>query len=264
MALTPAEIQRLVAKAIADEGAAAVHDPQAPAWDLSRGEIAALIDHTLLKPEASESNIGALCREAVEYGFATVCVNPRWVTTCADAVRGSTVKVCTVVGFPLGASVSDIKVIEAQRAMSDGAREIDMVIDIGALKSGRLEQVARDVESVTAACRSAGVLSKVIIEAALLTAGEKVAACAVAKAAGADYVKSSTGFGPGGATAGDVALMRRVVGTGLGVKAAGGIRDLATVRAMIAAGATRIGTSAGIRIVREWRGASVTEARGDA
>ena len=262
MAVTPAEIERLVAQAIADEMMHGVRAPVLPARE-SRGDVAALIDHTLLKPEASESNIVALCREAVEYGFATVCVNPRWVSTCVTAVRGSAVKVCPVVGFPLGASVSDVKVVETQRAMSDGAREVDMVIDLGALKSGRLEQVARDVESVTTACRRAGVLSKVIIEAALLTDEEKIAACAIAKALGADYVKTSTGFGPGGATAADVALMRRVVGTGLGVKAAGGIRDLATVRAMIAAGATRIGTSAGVRIVQESRGESVIDARGE-
>jgi len=262
MAVTPAEIERLVAQAIADEMMHGVRAPVLPAQE-SRGDVAALIDHTLLKPEASESNIVALCREAVEYGFATVCVNPRWVSTCVTAVRGSAVTVCTVVGFPLGASVSDVKVVETQRAMSDGAREVDMVIDLGALKSGRLEQVARDVESVTTACRRAGVLSKVIIEAALLTDEEKIAACAIAKASGADYVKTSTGFGPGGATAADVALMRRVVGTGLGAKAAGGIRDLATVRAMIAAGATRIGTSAGVRIVQESRGESVIDARGE-
>jgi deoxyribose-phosphate aldolase len=164
------------------------------------------------------------------------------------------VGVCSVVGFPLGATTHDVKGYEARRAIFDGAREIDMVINVGALKSGDLPLVERDITAVTAPCREAGALSKVIIEAALLTDDEKVTACTLARAGGADYVKTSTGFGPGGATAADVALMRRVVGDGMGVKAAGGVRDLEGLKAMVAAGATRIGASAGVRIVQESRG----------
>jgi deoxyribose-phosphate aldolase len=216
--------------------------------------VAAMIDHTLLKPDATRAHIEALCREAVQFGFATVCVNPTWVTVCAQALAGSSVGVCSVVGFPLGATTADVKGYETRRAIYDGAREIDMVINVGALKSGDLRAVERDIEAVTAPCRDCQVLSKVIIEAALLTDDEKVTACTLARAAGADFVKTSTGFGPGGATPADVALMRRVVGADMGVKAAGGIRDLEAVKAMIAAGATRVGASAGVRIVREARG----------
>src|SRR5687768_9842478 len=216
--------------------------------------VAAMIDHTLLKPDATRRDIQALCREAAEYGFASVCVNPTWVAECARFLREAPVKVCSVVGFPLGANTADTKHYETRRAIFDGAREIDMVVNVGALKSGDLRLVERDIEAVTAACRDGGAMSKVIIEAALLTDDEKVAACTVAKAAGADFVKTSTGFGPGGATAADVALMRRVVGDEMGVKAAGGVRDLEGLKAMVAAGATRIGASAGVRIVQESRG----------
>ncbi len=167
---------------------------------------------------------------------------------------------CSVVGFPLGATTADVKEYETRRAIFDGAREIDMVINVGALKSGDLRVVERDIEAVTGACREAGALSKVIIEAALLTDDEKVAACTLAKAACADYVKTSTGFGPGGATAADVALMRRVVGAEMGVKAAGGVRDLEGVKAMIAAGATRVGASAGVKIVQQARGETTNTA----
>src|SRR5581483_5019541 len=179
--------------------------------------IAAMIDHTLLKPNATRQNIEELCREAAQFSFATVCVNPTWVALCARLLAGSGVGVCSVVGFPLGATTADVKGYETQRAIFDGAREIDMVINIGALKSGDLARVERDIEAVTVPCRNCGALSKVIIEAALLTDDEKVTACTLAKAAGADYVKTSTGFGPGGATAADVALMRRVVGADMGV-----------------------------------------------
>jgi deoxyribose-phosphate aldolase len=220
----------------------------------SAGGVASMIDHTLLKPDASRTEIEALCREAAEYRFASVCVNPTWVATCAQRLAGSGVKVCSVVGFPLGATTPDTKHYETRRAVFDGAREIDMVINIGALKSGDLRLVERDVEAVAAPCRESGSLSKVIIEAALLTDDEKITACTLAKAAGADYVKTSTGFGPGGATVADVALMRRVVGDEMGVKAAGGVRDLDGLRAMVAAGATRVGASAGVRIVQESRG----------
>ncbi|HEV8319021.1 MAG TPA: deoxyribose-phosphate aldolase [Vicinamibacterales bacterium] len=218
------------------------------------GNVASMIDHTLLKPDATRRDIEMLCREAAEYGFATVCVNPTWVALCAHALRDSAVKVTSVVGFPLGATTPDVKHYETRRAIFDGAREIDMVINVGALKSDDLRLVERDIEAVTAPCREAGALSKVIIEAALLTDQEKVTACTLAKAAGADYVKTSTGFGPGGATVADVALMRRVVGEEMGVKAAGGVRDLEGLKAMVAAGATRIGASAGVRIVQESKG----------
>jgi deoxyribose-phosphate aldolase len=216
--------------------------------------VAAMIDHTLLKPDATRANIEELCREAAQFKFATVCVNPTWVALAARLLAGSGVGVCSVVGFPLGATTADVKGYETQRAIFDGAREIDMVINIGALKSGDLRTVERDIEAVTVPCRSCGALSKVIIEAALLTDDEKITACTLAKAAGADYVKTSTGFASGGATAADVALMRRVVGADMGVKAAGGVRDLEGMKAMIAAGASRVGASAGVKIVQQARG----------
>lgn len=218
------------------------------------GDVASLIDHTLLKPDATRGEIEALCREAAEYRFATVCINPVWVAIAARLLRGSGVGVCTVVGFPLGATTSDVKAYETRRAIFDGATEVDMVIDIGALKSGDARTVQRDIDAVVEACRACGVVSKVIIEAALLTDEEKVTACTLAKAAGADFVKTSTGFAKGGATVADVALMRQVVGGEMGVKAAGGVRDLSGARAMVEAGATRIGASAGVRIVRESAG----------
>jgi len=224
------------------------------------GEVAALIDHTLLKPDATRAEIEALCREAGEHRFATVCVNPGWVGLAASLLRGRGVGVCAVVGFPLGATTPDTKHYETRRAIFDGATEIDMVINVGALKSGELRWVERDMEAVTGPCRESGVTSKVIIEAALLTDEEKVTACALAKAAGADFVKTSTGFAKGGATVADVALMRRVVGESMGVKAAGGVRDYESVRALVAAGASRVGASAGVRIIREATGAPAAPA----
>jgi deoxyribose-phosphate aldolase len=216
--------------------------------------VASMIDHTLLKPDATRKNIEELCREAAQFKFATVCVNPTWAALASRLLAGSGVGVCSVVGFPLGATTPDVKGYETQRAIFDGAREIDMVINVGALKSGDLRAVERDIEAVTSPCRSCGALSKVIIEAALLTDDEKITACTLAKAAGADYVKTSTGFASGGATAADVALMRRVVGAEMGVKAAGGVRDFEGMKAMIAAGATRVGASAGVKIVQQSRG----------
>jgi len=216
--------------------------------------VAGMIDHTLLKPDATRAEIEKLCREAAEFRFATVCVNPVWVAEAARLLRGSGVGVCSVVGFPLGATTADVKHYETRRAIFDGAAEIDMVINVGALKSGDLRTVERDIEAVVEPCRQCGAISKVIIEAALLTDEEKITACTVSKAAGADFVKTSTGFGPGGATAADVALMRRVVGADMGVKAAGGVRDLEGLKAMVAAGATRVGASAGVRIVQESKG----------
>ena len=218
------------------------------------GNVASMIDHTLLKPDATKKEIELLCQEAAQYSFASVCVNPTWVATCASLLKKSTVAVCSVVGFPLGASTADAKHFETRRAIFDGACEIDMVINVGALKSGDLRLVERDIEAVAGPCRESGAVSKVIIEAALLTDEEKITACTLAKAAGAHFVKTSTGFGPGGATAHDVALMRKVVGAEMGVKAAGGVRDLESLKAMVAAGASRIGASAGVRIVQELGG----------
>ena len=218
------------------------------------GGVASTIDHTLLKPDATAEDIDKLCREAAEWKFATVCVNPTWVARAAGRLRGTGVGVCSVVGFPLGATTPDVKQYEARRAIFDGATEIDLVINVGALNSGDVRLVTDDIRAVVGACAERGITSKVILETALLTDEEKVTACTLAKAAGADFVKTSTGFGPGGATAADVALMRRVVGAEMGVKASGGVRDLQQVRAMVAAGATRIGASAGVRIVKESRG----------
>jgi len=225
------------------------------------GEVAGLIDHTLLKADATAADVEKLCREAAEFHFATVCVNPTWVAFCAKLLRGTGVGVCSVVGFPLGATTPDTKQYETRRVIFDGAVEVDMVINVGALKSGDLRLVERDIEAVTGPCRDAAVVSKVIIEAALLSEEEKVAASTLTKAAGADFVKTSTGFGPGGATISDVMLMRRVVGDTVGVKAAGGVRDLEQMKALVAAGATRVGASAGVRIVKESRGESVAAAR---
>lgn len=216
-------------------------------------DVAALIDHTLLKPDATRDEIEKLCREARELNFATVCINPAWVATAARLLRGTSVGICSVVGFPLGATTCDVKQYETRRVIFDGATEVDMVINIGALKSGDVKTVEADIAAVVTCCRECGVLSKVIIEAALLTGEEKVAACTLAKAAGADYVKTSTGFGPGGATVADVALMRRVVGPEIGVKAAGGVRDFEALKSMVTAGASRIGASAGVKIIQESR-----------
>jgi deoxyribose-phosphate aldolase len=226
-----------------------LHATGAPA-----GAVSAMIDHTLLKPDATRQEVEKLCREAAEFHFATVCVNPTWVALAASKLRGTGIGVTSVVGFPLGATTPDVKHYETRRAIFDGATEVDMVINVGALKSGDLRVVERDIEAVTSPCRESGVISKVIIEAALLTDDEKVTACTLAKAAAADFVKTSTGFGPGGATVADVALMRRVVGSEMGVKAAGGVRDYEGLKAMVAAGATRVGASAGVKIVQESRG----------
>jgi len=213
--------------------------------------LAAMIDHTLLKPDATPDQIAQLCYEARKHSFASVCVNPTHVKLCAQLLKGSPVKVCTVIGFPLGATPPEVKAFETQQAIDEGATEIDMVINIGAIKAKDYETTARDVRAVVRAAHAKGALVKVIIEAALLSDEEKVAACLIAKEAGADFVKTSTGFGPGGATAADVALMRKVVGPGMGVKAAGGIRNLLDAQNMIAAGADRIGASAGVKIVAE-------------
>ncbi len=214
------------------------------------GSLAHMIDHTILKPDATQDQIAQLCYEARKHGFASVCVNPTNVKLCAQLLEGSDVLVCAVVGFPLGATPTEVKVFEAQQAIRDGATEVDMVINIGGLKSRDYELVERDIASIARACHAGNAILKVIIEAALLTDEEKVVACQLAKVAGADFVKTSTGFGPGGATVEDVALMRRVVGPTMGVKAAGGIRTFETAQQMIAAGASRIGASASVKIVQ--------------
>lgn len=215
----------------------------------SSAEMARFIDHTLLKPDATREAVLRLCEEARRYRFAAVCVNPVWVALCAEALVDTDTAVCTVVGFPLGANRPETKAYEAELACHDGATELDMVMNVGALKGGELEVVAADMAAVVATAHAHGALVKVIIEAALLTDEEKVLACTLARAAGADYVKTSTGFGPGGATPHDVALMRQAVGDALGVKAAGGIRTYEDAVAMLQAGATRIGTSSGVAIV---------------
>lgn len=218
--------------------------------------IASLIDHTLLKPEATAAQIHKLCEEALQFGFASACINPCFVALAAELVRGSRVKVCTVAGFPLGALTTDAKVFEAQEAIQNGAHEIDMVIQVGALKSGDQGAVESDIRRVTDACHRHQAICKVILENILLTDEEKVRACKIATHAGADYVKTSTGFLGAGATVEDVALMRATVGPTMGVKAAGGIRSYENVLRMVAAGATRIGTSSGVKIVAEARAAT--------
>jgi deoxyribose-phosphate aldolase len=220
---------------------------------------ASFVDHTLLKPEATDEDIRRLCAEAAEYRFASVCVNPAWVRAAACNLRGTGVPVCTVIGFPLGATLPDVKAYEARRVIAHGAREVDMVVNVGALKSGDDCAVEYDIRAVVEAAHEEGVLCKVIIETALLTDEEKVRACLAAKHAGADFVKTSTGFAKGGATVADVALMRETVGRELGVKASGGVKGIEDARAMIEAGATRIGASVGVKIAREAAGEKVAD-----
>ena len=216
--------------------------------------LARMIDHTLLKPEATQKEIEKLCTEAKHYRFASVCIHPSYVKMCASLLRDTDVKVCTVIGFPLGATSSAAKAFETDRAIKDGAREVDMVINIGMLKSGEYDYIKEDILSVVSTAHSFGVLTKVIIETGLLTDEEKVKACMLAKQAGADFVKTSTGFAKGGATAGDIALMRKVVGPELGVKASGGVRSQEDALALIASGADRIGASASVKIVTGEKG----------
>lgn len=212
-------------------------------------DLAKLIDHTLLKPEATKQQIEQLCAEAKKYGFASVCVNPCYVSLCARLLKDTRVKVCTVIGFPLGATTTAAKVLEAEHAIKDGAQELDMVINVGMLKSGEHEYVEDDIFAVVSTARRSGVLTKVILENVLLTDEEKVKACLLVKRAGADFVKTSTGFSKGGATVGDVILMRRVVGSAMGVKAAGGVRSREEALTMVASGADRVGASASVKIV---------------
>ncbi len=215
---------------------------------MSQNEIAKTIDHTLLKADATKNQIELLCKEALEYKFASVCINPTNVALAASILKGSSVKVCTVIGFPLGANSSKTKAFETKDAIENGAQEIDMVINIGALKDNNLELVEKDIKEVVLAANKT--LVKVIIETSLLTDEEKVKACMCAKNAGADFVKTSTGFSTGGATATDIALMRKTVGPVMGVKASGGVRDLKTAEDMIKNGATRLGTSSGVSIIK--------------
>ncbi len=213
--------------------------------------LAALIDHTLLRPQAARAEIERLADEARQWCFATVCINPAWVPLVADRLRGSGVKVATVVGFPFGATLTSAKRAEAEAAIVAGADEVDMVINVGALKSGDLARVDADVRGVLEVCRSGGAHLKVILENCYLSDEEKVAACRIVKDAGADFVKTSTGFGPSGARVEDVRLMRQTVGPAMGLKAAGGIRTLSDALAMLQAGATRLGTSASVGIMQE-------------
>jgi deoxyribose-phosphate aldolase len=222
----------------------------------SMGDLARYIDHTLLRPDATSAEIDKLCDEALRHRFASVCINGGWVKRCAEILSGSGVAVCCVVGFPLGAMASEVKAYEARRAIEDGACEIDMVMNVGALKSRDVEFVRRDISSVAEVCHRLGARLKVILETALLNEGEKIRGCELAQLAGADFVKTSTGFSKGGATAEDVALMRRVVGPTMGVKAAGGVRDEKDAQAMIRAGATRLGASASVAIVQGGRAQS--------
>jgi len=211
--------------------------------------IASLIDHTILKPEATRADVVKICREARQYHFASVCVNPYWVPLVRAELAGSPVKVCSVVGFPLGATSTEAKVAEAAAAMRAGAQEIDMVINVGALRSGDTDAVRNDIQAVVKVAHDAGAIVKVILETALLDDMQKTVASRICKAAGADFVETSTGFSTSGATARDIALMRAAVGPGMGVKASGGIRTLQDLQSMAAAGATRIGASASVKIV---------------
>ncbi|MBI4549146.1 MAG: deoxyribose-phosphate aldolase [Ignavibacteriae bacterium] len=212
-------------------------------------DLARLIDHTLLKPEATKEQIIHLCNEAKKYNFASVCVNPCYVSLCAKLLRDTAVKVCTVIGFPLGATSTATKAFEAEHALRDGAKEIDMVINVGMLKSGEYDYVENDIFAVVTTARRYGALTKIILETTLLTDEEKIKACLLTKRAGADFVKTSTGFSKGGATVGDIALMRKVVGSAMGVKASGGVRTREEALAMVASGADRIGASASVKIV---------------
>jgi deoxyribose-phosphate aldolase len=221
--------------------------------------VASMIDHTLLKPDATVDQVKQLCDEAKKYQFASVCVNPANVKLCWELLHQTPVKVCSVIGFPLGANVPDVKAMETQLAIQHGASEIDMVINIGALKSGDLDLVARDIHSVVVAAHKGGAILKVIIETALLTQDEKVMACLLAKEAGADFVKTSTGFSGGGATVEDISLMRRVVGLQMGVKASGGVRTSEDAEKMVKAGANRLGASASVKIVQGASNAPVSQ-----
>lgn len=262
-ALSARELEELVAILAAegkDAPGAAAHGasplkalsgPVDPAAIPEVRKLACLIDHTLLRPEATHAQVERLCHEALQFGFAVACVNPFWVPTASKMLQASDVRVGTVVGFPLGATTTSAKRAEAEAAILAGAQEIDMVMNVGTMKSGDLARVQFDIRGVVEICHAAGVIVKVILENAYLTDAEKTTACQIVKRAGADFVKTSTGFGPSGATEADVRLMREAVGPAMGVKAAGGIRTLADALGLLRAGANRLGTSAGVNILVE-------------
>ncbi len=241
--------QPMAVKTIIENGAERIAAGIGIGEELSDNAMARLIDHTLLKPDAQTKDIEKLCGEAKKYNFASVCINPCFVNLCASLLKGTDVKVCTVIGFPLGAATTEVKRAEAEQALKNGAQEIDMVINIGMLKDGNSDYVFNDINQVVLAAKKHGAVCKVILETALLTDEEKIKACLISKAAKADFVKTSTGFSKGGATVGDVALMRYVVGSAVGVKASGGVRTHEDAEKMIASGADRIGASASIKIV---------------
>jgi len=241
--------QPAAVKSIINNGAERIAAGIGIGVQLTDRQMARMIDHTLLKPDATPDEINKLCREALTYEFASVCINPCYVVMCKDLLKGSRVKVCTVIGFPLGATTTETKRAEAEQALKNGAEEIDMVINIGMLKQGQHEYVFNDINQVVLAAKKNRAICKVIIETALLSDEEKIKACLIAKEAKADFVKTSTGFSKGGATSGDVALMKYVVGSSIGVKASGGIRTTEDAKAMIESGADRIGASASVKIV---------------
>jgi len=254
--ITERELNQLVSKALIEfqSNPGAENQPVPAAAKLNAVDVARLIDHTLLQPEATEVQIQQLCREAKQYRFASVCVNPTWVPLARTLLTDSLVKVATVVGFPFGATLPEVKAFETERAIQQGAHEIDMVINVGRLKSGQHQVVFQDVTSVVAVARRSGAIVKAIIETALLSEEEKIAACVLVQAGGADFVKTSTGFSTAGATVADVALMRRVVGPNMGIKASGGVRSIQFLQELVAAGATRIGARYSVKLMEELAG----------
>jgi deoxyribose-phosphate aldolase len=236
-------------KNIVDTGASRIAAGPGVGKVLVDKNLARKIDHTLLKPDARPEEIRALCAEAKQYVFASVCVNPCYVALCYEILKNTEVKVCTVIGFPLGSTTTEVKRFESEQAIYNGATEIDMVINVGQLQEGNYEYVANDIKQVVMAAHNHNIICKVILETALLTDEQKIKACVICREAGADFVKTSTGFSKGGATVGDIALMKYVVGSGIGVKASGGIRSREDAEAMIASGADRVGASASVKIV---------------
>ena len=248
--------QPIAVKKIVNNGAARISAGKGIGEELQDISLARMIDHTMLKPEATPEEITTLCEEAKKYNFASVCINPSFVPLCSKLLKGTQVKVCTVIGFPLGATTTATKRAEAEEVLNEGAQEIDMVINIGKLKAGDYKYVFNDINQIVLAAKRKNAVAKVIIETALLSDEEKVKACLISKEAKADFVKTSTGFSKGGATAGDIALMRYVVGSSVGVKASGGVRSLEDAETMIKSGADRIGASASVKIVTGEKGGS--------
>lgn len=256
------QLDELIRGALAAEAAGQLPTTWTPPSVTEAATLARLIDHTILKPETGEEQVRAICAEAAEHHFASACVNASWVPLCAELLAETSVKVCCVIGFPLGATLPAVKAYEVEQAAQLGAQEVDMVINVGRLRDGDHWAVYRDIAAVVDAAHENGLLLKVIIETGLLDQAQKIAACVIAKEAGADFVKTSTGFNGGGATVEDIALMRRVVGPSLGVKASGGVRTAADALQMVAAGATRIGTSGGVRIIQEFAAGTAANAGG--